>query len=70
MVKNKPTELDEGGSNADPVVATPSPVEIQPVSEENTSENMDIEPPVETVAHSSHPSTTNKPSDAVSASSP
>lgn len=40
-------------------VATPSPVEtIRPASEENTSENMDIEPPTEAASHSSHPTTT------------
>lgn len=46
--------------------ASPSPAEVQSASEENTSENMDIEPPVEAVSHSSHPPIKNESSDIVS----
>lgn len=63
-VEKKPEPME---TNTVPV-ATPSPADIQPASEENTSENMDIEPPVESVAHpSSHPVTNKPPSDVVSA---
>lgn len=40
--------------NAAAAASTPSSVDDQPASEENTSENMEIEPPIETANHLSH----------------